>query len=48
MAMAKPQGARLTIDGTDYWVHGDPHPVRTNLTPTGHWPVGVQASTRKA
>lgn len=42
------KGARVTIDGTDYWVIGDPHPVRTNLTPTGHWPVAIQISTRKA
>lgn len=42
------RGASVTIDGTSYWVLGDPHPVETNLTPTGHWPVAVQASTRKA
>lgn len=42
------EGARITIDGTDYWVLGDPHPVQTNLTPTGHWPVAVQVSTKKA
>ncbi|TPF93623.1 hypothetical protein BW14_05020 [Bifidobacterium sp. UTBIF-68] len=42
------KGATVTIDGTRYRVVGDPHPVRTNLTPTRHWPVAVQVSTQEA
>lgn len=41
------KGARITIDGRDYWVIGDPQPIHTNLTPTAWHPVAIDVETEE-